>query len=192
MISYKVLARNLFLWIVAVLIALKAFGFLEIKLPKHNKQTVALVQESPQPLMAGFELVKYENGKKSAVINAERLYLRDSRIFPYSPLCITTKKITELENVEVTFFRGDNPVATLTGKNAVMDKKKKNLTLNNNPILITSNKDILSGDSMFWDNSGKNIIARGNCLLVANGREFSAEVITSDPELNNFILGRAR
>ncbi len=137
------------------------------------------------PVMTGFQLTAYDSGKKSMLIRADKLYVRNRKINPLG-FRIALGKSAELEEVDATFFKDNKPVACLHSKTAVMDKKRSNILFKGRPFLLTGSQRSLKAREIFWDNSESKLFAKGNCALGIDKTVHKGATVTTDVELRDF------
>jgi hypothetical protein len=138
-----------------------------------------------EPVMTGFQLTEYTGGKKSMSIHADKLYVRNRKISPLG-FRISLVKSAELEEVDATFFKDNKPVACLHSKAAELDKKSNNILFKGGPFLLTESHRSLEAQEIFWNNSERKLLAKGNCSLGTDKGVHQGASITTDMELQNF------
>jgi hypothetical protein len=144
---------------------------------------------SREPLMSGFEFIKYEKGKKLFTVSAKEAYVVDKKL-PYFGFCLGPLKTTRLEDVEVVFFEDNLAVSRLLCRFGSMDLRKKEFVFEDKPSLLTQDQRHLSAERISWSQGARTLRAEGNCFLTIENKEVSAEGLTVDYLLENFQLIR--
>ncbi|MBI5555568.1 MAG: hypothetical protein HY920_06950 [Elusimicrobia bacterium] len=166
---------------------LKTHSRLQPALSINTDGILAIRNQKNQPLIEGFELTEFNQGKIVFILKAKQLCLRNRKVMPFG-FRVALGKSAELQDVDMTFYLNGEPVSCLHSNKALLDKKRKNIVFQGKPAMLTRNHRVLSAQELKWDNDSRSIQAQGNCVLARDGVNQYAEAITTDIDLNNVTV----
>ena len=150
-----------------------------------HKPAVSILEE--KPLIEGLRFTEHNKKNKVFSIKADRFYLRNKSVRPFN-FRVALGKSAELENVEVTFYKGTKPVSYLNSKSAIMDIRKKDIIFEGRPSLVTEDRNTLTAKKFVWNNFKNRLDAKGACVLGKEGRRYFGDVVNTDIELKDFTI----